>query len=168
MVGSIMARTPRRSSSRPKIGVAIALRTKLIPNAVDSMPRPKPSSSVIGLIKRLALNNCMVPDENISATAEAPAIHHLFLNIAPFSPFRRYRAEIHPCYVTVVRYPVDLDRLSINTPRELSMRDALPPPEPKASPKRDRRARAYPTRNRFPLAHSLARPRLRSFESAAR
>ena len=100
MVGNIMVRTPRRSSRRPKIGVAIALRTKLIPNAVDSVPRPKPSSSVIGLMKRLALNNCMVPDENISAIAEAPAIHHLFLNIA-FLPFRRYPAEIHTCYVTV-------------------------------------------------------------------
>src|SRR5580693_8542065 len=167
MVGSIIARTPRRSSSRPKIGVAIALRTKLIPNAVDSVPRPNPSSSVIGLMKRLALNNCMVPDENISAIAEAPAIHHLFVNIA-FPPFRRYRAEIHPCYVTAGRHPGDPERLSINPPRELSTRDALPPPEPKASPKRDHRARACPTRNRFPLVHSLARPRLRSFESAAR
>src|SRR3984885_6412951 len=107
MVGSIMARTPRISSSRPKIGVAIALRTKLIPNAVDSMPRPKPSSSVIGLMKRLALNSCMVPDENISAMAEAPAIHHLFLNMA-FPPFRRYRAEIKPCYVTVGHHPAGL------------------------------------------------------------
>ena len=98
MVGSIMARTPRRSSSRPKIGVAIALRTKLIPNAVDSVPRPKPSSSVIGLMKRLALNNCMVPDENISATAEAPAIHHLFLNIALPPPF----GDIAPKFTLVM------------------------------------------------------------------
>src|SRR5580693_9732056 len=108
MVGSIIVRTPRRSRSRPKIGVAIADRTKFIPNAVDSVPRPKPSSSVIGLMKRLALNNCMVPDENISAMAEAPAIHHLFLNIAPSSPFRRYRAEIHPCYVAEGRHWADL------------------------------------------------------------
>src|ERR1700692_1936846 len=164
MVGSIMARTPRRSSSRPKIGVAIADRTKLIPNAVDSVPRPKPSSSVIGLIKRLALNNCMVPDENISAVAEAPAIHHLFLNIAFLPPF----GDIVP-KPTLVLSPWAVSRPTpINPPRELSTRDALPPPEPKASPKRDHRARAYPTRNRFPLVHSLAQPRLRSFESAAR
>src|ERR1700688_2485976 len=162
-----MARTPRRSSSRPKIGVAIALRTKLIPNAVDSVPRPNPSSSVIGLMKRLALNNCMVPDENISAIAEAPAIHHLFLNIAllPLSAIS-HRHSPSLCH----RRPLSgrSHRLSINPPRELSTRDALPRPEQKPPPKRERRARASPTRNRFPLAHSLARLRLRSFESAAR
>ena len=128
----------------------------MIPNAVDSVPRPKPSSSVIGLMKRLALNNCMLPDENISAMAEAPAIHHLFLNIAFLPPFGDVAPEIHGCYITVGRHPADPDRLSINPPRELSTRDALPPPEPKASPKRDHRARACiaPYRDRTDNLHS--------------
>lgn len=52
-----MLRTPRRSSSRPKHGVTRALTTKWKPNAVDSVPRPKPGSSVIGLMKRLALKS---------------------------------------------------------------------------------------------------------------
>jgi hypothetical protein len=43
----------------------------------------------------------MVPDENISAMAEAPAIHHLFLNIAFLPPFGDIAPEIHPCYVTI-------------------------------------------------------------------
>jgi hypothetical protein len=49
-------------------------------------------------MKRLALNNCMVPDENISAVAEAPAIHHLFLNIAFLPPF----GDIAPKFTLVM------------------------------------------------------------------
>jgi hypothetical protein len=40
----------------------------------------------------------MVPDENISATAEAPAIHHLFLNIAFLPPF----GDIAPKFTLVM------------------------------------------------------------------